>query len=66
MKYSIQRFNGRSLVHDMSDLDLETTKGIILLVWGVVPTSFENGGDPEEEWKLSIGEGHWVIVKRTA
>lgn len=66
MKFTIQRFHESHLVTSMEDLDHDTTKGIIEIVWGVVPDTLVTGGDVGEEWKLAMGEGHFVVVARTA
>lgn len=66
MKFTIQRFHGSQLVTEMADLDHETTKGIVLMIWGVVPSSLESGGRDDEEWKLHVGGEHWIIVARTS
>lgn len=66
MKFTIQRFHGGRLVIEMTKLCHDHIKKTVLLVWGAVPTTLEEGGEVGEEWKLSIGEGHWVVVTRTA
>lgn len=67
MKFTIQRFHEGALITEMADLDHDLTKGIIEIVWGVVPDSLVSGGADGEQWKLHLGEGHVVVVvARTA
>lgn len=66
MKFSILRFHEGTEVTRMDDLDHDITKGIIEIVWGVVPDTLVTGGELGEEWKLALGEGHFVVAARTA
>ncbi len=66
MKFTIQRFHEGTLVTELADLDHDTAKGIIEIVWGVVPTTLVTGGDVGEEWKMAMGEGHFVVAARIA
>lgn len=65
-QYSIRRFTpSGAFLMKLDYRNLEETKGIVTIVWGVVPDTLETGGDMGEEWKLHMGEGHWVVVERT-
>jgi hypothetical protein len=66
VRFTIQRFHEGALVTRMDDLDHDIAKGIIEIVWGVVPDTLKTGGELGEEWKLSLGEGHFVVATRTA
>jgi hypothetical protein len=64
--YDIQRILGGNLLHSMEGLGHHTTVGIIGMVWGEIPTTLEDPGSDETEWKLHMGGEHWVIVKKVS
>jgi hypothetical protein len=65
-RYGIQRSFESDVVAKFEDRTQAEAIEIVLTVWGTVPTTLEEGGYVGEEWKLALGEGHWLVVCRTA
>lgn len=64
-KFSIQRFHGGRIVTELPDLCLDHAQKMMLLVWGSCPDDLE-AHPVDHEWKFSLGEGHWIVMARTA
>lgn len=62
--YTAQRFHEQHLLNEMGDRGHNETIGLVMTVFGTVPETLEEGGHLGEEWKLSLNEGHWLIVTR--
>jgi hypothetical protein len=66
MKYTICRYHNDQLITKLANLSEEVAKGIVEIVWSSVPEGMKVGGEIGEELKFSLGEGHWIVVVRTA
>lgn len=66
--YSISRYYDGDLVFRLSALDHITVVGITELIVGGenFPPTLRTGGTVREEWDFPLGEGHCIVVKKTA
>lgn len=65
-RYTIQRRSGGQVVTELTGLSHKTACGIVLMVWGMVPVTLEEGGGKNETWNLHMGGAEFVLIARTA